>query len=162
MISTGGRDSYNDPIYRNLGYYHFNGTEWIYPDLFKNPNVPYNVLDAVINPSKPSEIFFTNYTLYDGSKGIYRMDNDQFAKIYANSGGSYNRVVGLTFDENNQLFVSQWSANGTSGQIGFYYYNPVSDQFSQVSATQAGLVQKPFVKDGIIFIPAPSFPVEVY
>lgn len=157
VISTGGRDSYNDPIYRNLGYYHFNGTEWIYPDLFKNSNVQYNVLDAVINPSKPSEIFFTNYTFYDGSKGIYRMDNDQFAKIYANSGGSYNRVVGLTFDENNQLFVSQWSANGTSGQIGFYYYNPVSDQFSQVSATQAGLVQKPFVKDGIIFIPAPFF-----
>ncbi len=157
VISTGGRDSYNDPIYRNLGYYHFNGTEWIYPDLFKNSNVQYNVLDAVINPSKPSEIFFTNYTFYDGSKGIYRMDNDQFAKIYANSGGSYNRVVGLTFDENNQLFVSQWSANGTSGQIGFYYYNPVSDQFSQVSATQAGLVQKPFVKDGIILIPAPFF-----
>lgn len=157
VISTGGRDSYNDPIYRNLGYYHFNGTEWIYPDLFKNPNVPYNVLDAVINPSKPSEIFFTNYTGYDGSKGIYRMDNDQFAKIYANSGGSYNRVVGLIFDENNQLFVSQWSANGNSGQIGYYYYNPASDQFGQVSAIPAGLVQKPFVKDGVIFIPAPFF-----
>lgn len=157
VISTGGRDSYNNPIYRNLGYYHFNGTEWIYPDLFKNPNVPYNVLDAVINPSKPSEIFFTNYTVYDGSKGIYRMDNDQFAKIYANSGGSYNRVVGLTFDENNQLFVSQWSANGNSRQIGYYYYNPASDQFGQVSAIPAGLVQKPFVKDGVIFIPAPFF-----
>lgn len=157
VISTGGRDSYNDPIYRNLGYYHFNGTEWIYPDLFKNSNVPYNVLDAVINPSKPTEIFFTNYTGYDGTKGIYRMDNDQFAKIYANSGGSYNRVVGLTFDENNQLFVSQWSANGNSGQIGYYYYNPASDQFGQVSAIPAGLVQKPFVKDGVIFIPAPFF-----
>lgn len=157
VISTGGRDAYNDAIIRNFGYYHFDGTKWIYPDLFRNTSVPYNVLDAVINPSKPSEIFFTNYTGYDGSKGIYRMDNDQFAKIYANSGGAYNRVVGLTFDENNQLFVSQWSANGTSGQIGFYYYIPASDQFGQVSSTSAGLVQKPFVKDGIIFIPAPFF-----
>lgn len=157
VISTGGRDGFNTPIYRNLGYYHFNGTSWVYPELFRNSTVPFNVLDAVINPSKPTEIFFTNYTFQDGSKGIYRMDDNQFAKIYANTGGAYNRVVGCVFDENNQLLISQWSAKGSSGEIGFYHYNPTTDQFGFVSSVTAGLVQKPFAKGGILYIPAPFF-----
>ncbi|MBV2165886.1 MAG: T9SS type A sorting domain-containing protein [Kaistella sp.] len=157
VISTGGRDAFNTPIYRNLGYYHFNGTSWVYPELFRNSTVPFNVLDAVINPSKPTEIFFTNYTFQDGSKGIYRMDDNQFAKIYANTGGAYNRVVGCVFDENNQLLISQWSAKGSSGEIGFYHYNPTTDQFGFVSSVTAGLVQKPFAKGGILYIPAPFF-----
>lgn len=157
VISTGGRDAFNTPIIRNLGYYHFNGTSWVYPELFRNSTVPFNVLDAVINPSKPTEIFFTNYTFQDGSKGIYRMDDNQFAKIYANTGGAYNRVVGCVFDENNQLLISQWSAKGSSGEIGFYHYNPTTDQFGFVSSVTAGLVQKPFAKEGILYIPAPFF-----
>lgn len=84
------------------------------------------------------------------------MENDQFKKIYANSGGAYNRVVGCTFDENNQLMVSVWSGGSdTTGKIGFYHYIPSSDQFGLVLAVPAGLVQKPFNKSGIIFIPAP-------
>ena len=157
VISTGGLDAFNTPVIRGFGYYHFNGTNWIYPELFRNTAVPFNVLDAVINPSKPTEIFFTNYTFVDGSKGIYRMDDNQLAKVYASSGGVYNRVLGCVFYENNQLLVSQWSAKGTSGEIGFYHYNPTSDQFGFVSSVTAGLVQKPFAKSGIVFIPAPFF-----
>lgn len=156
VISTGGRDAFNNAIIRNFGYYHFDGSKWIYPELFRNSNTPFNVLDAVINPSKPSEIFFLNYTGFDGSKGIYKMENDQFKKIYASSGGAYNRVVGCVFDENNQLMVSVWSGGSdTTGRIGFYHYVPSSDQFGLVLAVPAGLVQKPFSKSGIIFIPAP-------
>lgn len=151
VISTGGRDSYNNPIYRNLGYYHFNGTEWIYPDLFKNSNVPYNVLDAVINPSKPSEIFFTNYTPYNGSKGIYKMGNNILQKIYASTGGWENRSSGVTFDENNQLFVSSMA---NDGKIGFYYYSNSLDNFILVNVVTAGGSQKPIAKDGMLFIPA--------
>lgn len=156
VISSGGRDAFNAPIIRNLGYYHFDGTRWVYPELFRNTTSQFNVLDAVLNPSKPTEIFFTNYTFDDGVKGIYKMDNDQFVKNYVSTGGVYNRVVGCVFDENNQLLVSAWGFGGTNN-IGFYYYNAASDQFTFVSALVAGLVQKPFVKGGIVFIPAPFF-----
>lgn len=156
VVSTGGRSTFNAPIIRNLGYYHFDGSKWIYPELFRNTTSQFNVLDAVINPSKPTEIFFTNYTFDDGIKGIYKMDNDQFVKNYVSTGASYNRVVGCAFDENNQLLVSAWGFNGTLN-MGFYYYNASSDQFTFVPALAAGVPQKPFVKGGIIFIPAPFF-----
>ena len=48
-VSTGGRDSYNNPILRSLGYYHYDGTKWIYPNYFKD------TLCIVITPlTKPS------------------------------------------------------------------------------------------------------------
>lgn len=153
-ISSGGRDAFNEPIFRNLGYYHFNGSKWIYPEIFKNPNISYNVLDAVINPSKSSEIFFTNYTFQEGVKGIYKMDNDQVAKIYASNGAYANLLVGLTFDTNNQLFATEF---GNADKIGFYYYNAPSDSFNLVNVVTGGRVQKPFTKNGILFIPDPVF-----
>lgn len=153
-ISSGGRDAFNAGIFRSLGYYHFDGLKWNYPELFKVNSGLYNVLDAVINPAKPSEIFFCNYTPNDGSKGIYRMDNNQVAKIYASSGGYYNLTVGMTFDANNQLFVSEF---GNADKIGFYYYNAPSDSFNLVNVVTGGRVQKPLTKDGILFIPDPVF-----
>ncbi len=66
VLSSGGRDAYNDPTYRNVGYYHFDGNKWNYPEYFKNFQGPLNILDAVINPIKPKEIFFVN-----GNKAIY-------------------------------------------------------------------------------------------
>ena len=156
VISSGGRDAFNSPIINNLGYYHFDGTKWVYPEIFRNPTVSFNVLDAVINPAKTSEIFFANYTFGPG-KGLYKMDNDQFVKNFASNGGVYNRVVGLTYDENNQLFASAWGIPDGIGNIGFYYYTASSDQFTFVPALVSGLVQKPFVKDGFIYIPSPFF-----
>ena len=153
-ISSGGRDAFNGGIFRNLGYYHFDGLKWNYPEIFKtNPGL-YNVLDAVINPAKPSEIFFSNYTPNDGTKGIYRMDNNQVAKIYASTGGYYNLTVGMTFDANNQLFVSEF---GNADKIGFYYYNAASDNFSLVNVVTGGRVQKPYANDGYLLIPDPVF-----
>jgi hypothetical protein len=157
VISTGGRDAFNTPIYRNLGYYHFNGTKWIYPDYFRNPPSLLNVLDAVINPANLSQIFFVNFTPIDGFKGVIKMENDQFVKVYANTStdGWLNRVGGLTYDENNQLFVSASALE--SDKIGFYYYNPSSDNFNLVSVVIAGSTQKPFAKSGILYIPSPFF-----
>ena len=155
VISTGGRDAYNDPLYNYFGYYHFDGTKWIYPDFFKTFPGPLNVLDAAINPAKPSEIFFVNYSSYDGQKGIYRMENDEYKNIYASSGGWVNRVGGITFDENNQLFVSVSALQ--DGNSGFYYYNPSLDSFSLVGVVNSGAVQRPFSKEGILFIPSPFF-----
>jgi hypothetical protein len=127
LISSGGRDAYDTPVFNNFGYYHFNGTNWVYPNFFKTFPGPLNVMDAVMNPAKPSEIFFVNWTPIDGQKGIYRMENDEYKNIYASTGNWLNRVAGLTFDENNQLFVSS-AAN--SDKIGFYYYIPASDSFN--------------------------------
>lgn len=155
LISSGGRDAYNVPIFRNLGYYHFDGTKWVYPDFFKTPGLYLNIIDAVINPSKPGEIFFVNYTPFDGTKGIFRMNNDQFAKVYASTGGwEENWTGGLTFDENNQLFVSAFK---NADKLGFHLYNAASDSFSLVNVLTAGGAQKPFTKEGKLFIPAPFF-----
>lgn len=151
VISSGGRVGYNEPIIRNLGYYHFDGRQWMYPELFKNSNATFNILDAVINPSKPTEIFFTNYTAYNGSKGIYKMGNNILQKIYASIGGWENLSSGVTFDENNQLFVSSMA---NDGKIGFYYYSNSLDNFILVNVVTAGGSQKPIAKDGMLFIPA--------
>ncbi|MBC7556322.1 MAG: T9SS type A sorting domain-containing protein [Chryseobacterium sp.] len=151
VVSTGGRDAYNLPIIRNLGYYYFDGTQWKYPEFFKSFNGSLNVLDAVINPAKPREIFFTNYTFADGNMGIYRMEDNVFAKQYVSTGTFYNRVGGLTFDENNQLFASATDVS----KFGFYYFNSANDTFTQVLVVNGFHVQKPFANSGILYVFSP-------
>lgn len=156
VISSGGRNAFNNPIYRNLGYYHFDGTKWNYPDYFLTNTSGMNVLDAVINRSKPSEIFFTNYSLIAGKRGIYKMQDNQFVKQYEGSYTGVNNLPGgLTYDENKQLFASVMFIGSTPYKIGYYYYNAASDAFVLNSVVIAGGVQKPFTKDGILYIPAP-------
>lgn len=155
VISTGGRDAFDTPVFKSVGYYHFDGLKWIYPEFFKTFPGVLNVMDAVINPSNPKEIFFVNWTPIDSQKGIYKMKEDAVSKIYASTGKWLNRVIGLTFDENNQLFVS--ASHLDSSYLGFYYYNPTSDSFSLVNVVSGGSVQKPFTKDGILYIPSPNF-----
>lgn len=157
VIASGTRDGNLDPVVRNLGYYHFDGTKWIYPQFFLNFPATMNVLDAVINPAKPSEIFFVNYVFQEGIKGIYKMDNDQYVNKYATHSRLFNRITGLTYDENNQLFASTAYNPEESGKIGFYYYTPASDTFTQVSVVAAGAVQKPFAKSGVLYIASSNF-----
>ncbi|KMQ62947.1 isoleucyl-tRNA synthetase [Chryseobacterium sp. FH2] len=159
-VSTGGKVAYNDPpAGRNIGYYHFDGSKWIYPDYFKDNPITFNILDVVPNPSNPSEVFFTNHIYNQGQKGIYKMENDVFKKVYKNndSDNLYNRITGLTFDENNQLFVAVTGIQTGSANTGYYFYNQSSDDFTLVPIVNAGGSQKPFTKDGIIYIPSPFF-----
>ena len=157
VVSTGSRDAFLVPseLSSKLGYYHFDGTKWIHPEMFRNPTTKYNVMDAVINPVDPTEIFFTSYYDFEGQKGIYKMKNDVLVKKYGEGITTTGFVNGLTYDSNNQLFVATSQLEG--GKIGFYYYNPSSDSFSLVSVVAAGGVQKPFTNSGILFIPAPFF-----
>jgi hypothetical protein len=153
VISTGSRTDFNVPSESrlNLGYYHFDGLKWNRPDFFKTSDIRFNVMDVVINPSKPSEIFFTNFYLADqGSASIFKATDNISFKSYLKTTGYVN---GLTFDENNQLFVSASKVDGN--RIGFYTYNATADNFSLIKSVIAGGAQKPFVKSGIIFIPAP-------
>jgi len=157
-VSTGSRDAYNKTIMRRLGYYHYDGNSWIYPDLFKqNLDTYYNILDVVPNPSDPTEVFFTNYytRLYHSSKGIYKMSNDKFVKLYASEGAlDLSRPVGCTFDSNNNLFctVAQIEATKTSG---FYYYNRTADNFVLNGTSLNDGAQKPIAKDGVLYMPLP-------
>ena len=56
--------------------------KWNYPQYFlDNNNLSWNILDAVINPSNLSEIFFTNYLVYPKSpSAVYKMVDDVFKK----------------------------------------------------------------------------------
>lgn len=152
-ISSGGRDSYNNPAARNLGYYYFDGSKWIYPEYFKQ-NSGFNILDVVPNPSNPSEVFFTNY-IYSNQKGIYKMQDNEFVKFYLNDNLPYNnRPVGLSFDEQNRLFCSAMLIV-EGGSTGFYLYNNVTDSFKLNPVANMGGAQAPVTKDGVLYIPAP-------
>ena len=153
-VSTGGRSSYNEALRPDMGYYHYNGTNWIYPEYFKTNN-QFNILDVVPNPSKPSEIFFTNY-FFSGNKGIYKMDNNEFVKSYSlNPGNVYgDQPVGCVFDSNNELFCSASAIDGTLG-AGFYYYDKSNDKFISKNLNVSNNAQKPIIKDKILYIPVP-------
>ncbi len=158
VISTGGRQTYNEPIYRNLGYYHFDGTSWKYPNYFINSGIVFNVLDAVIDRNNPNQVFFSNYSLVGGQKGIYRMENGEFKKIYENTAPSIDNLVGgFTFDENKNLFASASFIPPNPRQIGYYLYNPSSDTFTLKTVVVSKGVQKPVAKDGVLYIPSPFF-----
>ena len=154
VISSGGKEAYNDPIFNNLGYYHFNGTSWTYPSFFLT-TMKLNVLDAVIDRNNPNQVFFINYTPFNGQKGLYRMENGEFKNRYISVDAYLTRLGGLAFDEDKNLFASVSSIPGNPEQIGFYYYNSASDSFVLKKVISAGGVQKPFTNEGILYIPAP-------
>jgi hypothetical protein len=157
-ISSGGLTSYAGAIERNLGYYHFDGNQWQYPDYFKDNPKKFNVLDVVPNPQNPSQVFFTNY-VFSGDKGIYRMENNEFKKQYKgdDSNPYYNRAGGITFDENNKMFVSVSSIENSPATTGYYFYNSGVDNFSIVPVLKSGGALKPLAKEGFLYIPSPYY-----
>lgn len=157
VVSTGGRDAYNGALMNNVGYYHFDGTKWNYPEIFKT-KTSYNILDAVINPNKPTEVFFTSF-MTDAThpdRGIFKVENGQITKQYGATDS--DRVVGLTYDENKQLFVSTSYIPMSAGPgTGYRLYNASGDSFSLNPVVASARAQKPLTKDGILYIPAPWY-----
>lgn len=160
-ISSGAVENYNLPKNTNLGYYHFDGVKWNYPDYFKNSDTQWNVLDVVPNPSNINEVFFTNFSFQQGKQGIYKMNNNNFVKAYAQNDVDvfYNRPVSLTFDENNELFcsVSFIKVNQTNIAMGYYYYNRSNDNFSLFNIFPSARVNDIIVKDGILWFASPAY-----
>lgn len=157
-VATGGRDSYNQPYYTGVGYYHFDGTKWNYPDYFKNSTFRWNILDVEPNPTKPTEVYFTNYSFLAGQKGIYKMNNNSFVKAYIQEPASpyANRPVGLTFDEQNNLFCTAGYLNVPNQPgAGFYYYDTASDSFTVVPIANTFRMQDVYARDGILWMPSP-------
>ncbi|WP_300673753.1 T9SS type A sorting domain-containing protein [Soonwooa sp.] len=159
VISTGGTISYNNPADRNLGYYHFDGQKWNYPEYFKTSGITFNITDAIINPAKPTEIFFSNY-IFSNFKGIYRMENDTVKNFYTfpNDHILYNRPLGLTIDDKSNLIVSM-STMQNSTSNGYAYFDQSSNSFKTVILSPGGGAAKPNAKDGLLYIPGP-FPTD--
>lgn len=157
-VSSGGRASFNGAVYRDLGYYHFNGQNWIYPEYFIDNPINFNVLDVMANPSNPSQVYFTNYSFLPNEKGIYKMENNSFVKVYGSDTGQFsNRLVGIGFDSNSNLFITSYLLEGLSLNNGYYLYNPNSDSFDLIPVIAAGGTQRPLLVDGFILIPAPYY-----
>ena len=169
VVSTGYRESNfnyagNNP--KNLAFYYFNGSEWIYPSYFKNNPLKLNILDVVQNPVSKTDFFFANYNQNAG-QGIYRLKYNagskdfDFQKFYpTGTGGSYNRPVGLTYTDTNILFatVSYYTPTNSSHSTGYLYYDSSTDSFlgkNLLSAPNGEAVQKPYVSDGFLWIPFP-------
>lgn len=160
-VSTGVREGrFNFPVIdpRNLGFYFFDGKEWIYPSYFKNNPLRFNVLDAIANPSDYKEVFFTNY-LQGAGKGFFKMKyNDaskdfDFVKYYETPTADYNRPVGFTWDDKNNLFAS--AAFYQPGEYtALYLYDRSADSFTG-KGLNAAAAQKPVYYDQKIWIPAP-------
>ncbi len=156
-VASGGRDGYNQPTYRDLGYYHYDGQKWIYPNYFTDNAINFNILDIVPNPSDAAKAWFVNYSFLPNERGIYAMENDEFKKVYITEGQSvFTRITGLSFDENNNLFASV-SLLENSPTFGYYYYQQSADNFALVRLMDVGGAQKPLTKDGFIYIPAPFY-----
>lgn len=165
-VSNGSRYvRYSDapPVAENpsLGFYFFDGSEWIYPSYFKKNSTVFNILDAIGNPSEYTETFFTNFNQNAG-QGYYKMKYNpgskdfDFVKFYPTSLESihYKRPVGLTFDDKNNLFGS--SAYSYTDLYTMYdFYDRSNDSFISKKTAAKGGAQKPIYFEGLLLIPIP-------
>ena len=147
----------------SLGFYFFDGTSWIYPSYFKNNPEFFNLINVTPNPSDYKEVFFSNLSHTKGM-GFYRMKYNEtskdfeFGKFYSTVFTSiwYDRPVGLTFDDKNNLFATTM-ISGTAENTGYGVYNRSADSFSYklFEATRRGGVMKPLFYEGLLLIPIP-------
>lgn len=172
-VSTGARrDRYNggDPDFeRNLGFYFFNGSEWVYPSFFKTnatsvSPVIFNILDAVPNPKDDTDVFTANYNNRPG-QGFYRFkyipakkDFDLVQVYPTGQPDIANRPAGLTYDDQNNLFgvVAFYTTDGAATvNTAYGYYDRGADRFSYRKTAIIASAQKPMFYEGYLWIPAP-------
>jgi len=139
LVSTGSRiNGFNEGFNnaRNPGFYYFTGTEWVYSSYFVGNATSFNVLDAIADPTNPSQVFFTNYNTAPGF-GVYKMKYNatskdfEFVKRYELDATNpfMNRPVGFAYDDQNNLFASLAFAGSASATPGFAYYDRATDNF---------------------------------
>lgn len=154
-VSTGGRQNFNRPLkpMPNLGYYYYDGTQWIYPEYFLQGSPPnsrgFNILDVLPNPSDPNIVYFTNYA-DNGKQGVYALnvENQTVTKFIQNSGSnSYFRPVGLAIKDNLWVAtVGYLDDPSGSGASGLFYGN--GGQFNHLLLSNSiGGAQPPVFSD---------------
>lgn len=163
----------NPQVFSSLGFYFYNGSEWIYPSYFKEntANQYFNILDVVGNPSDYRETFFANYSTAIG-QGFYQfIYNDtikdfELKKYYSEEQSNqwYNRPVGLVYDDKNNLFATSafYSKNNTN-YVRYAQYSKSSDTFVYNSIEKptdiGGGIQKPIYHSGVLYIPISRSPI---
>lgn len=168
LVSSGGRESrfntaINNP--KNPGFYFFNGMEWIYSSYFVGSTTRFNVLDAVLDPASPDDVFFTNYTTTTG-RGLYKMKYNpsskdfDFTKYYQLSPNfGFYRPVGFVSDDQNSLFASiAYTGDvNTGGQAtGIASYDRATDSFIiKNTSSSSGAAQKPLYYENMLWVPTP-------
>ncbi len=162
-ISSGGREGrYNPPVNPkpDLGFYYYDGKQWVYPSYFVNNPIVFNLLDAIANPSNTDEVFVTNYSQTTG-QGIYKFNyNDtnkdfDFVKYYQLSTDfSLNRPVGFTYDSQNNLIGTVAFTPGIYSTA-LIFYNKTSDNFVFSDLKIIAAAQKPLFFEGLIWVPLP-------
>lgn len=162
-VSTGLiLDDFNfpSPDPKNLGFYFFDGKEWVYPSYFNENPIVFNIMDVISNPSDYKEVFFNNYILSD-NKGFYKMTYDEsrkdfdFVKYYSTGSNIYfNRPVGFTFDDKNNLFatLSFFTLDGAHN-TGYAVFDRKSDNFSMRRIPIGEALQKPVFHEGKLWMP---------
>lgn len=168
LVSTGARTArYNTPFTdaRNLGFYFYDGNQWIYPSYFINnqfadSKTSFNVLDVVSAPNT-NDFFFANYSLSVG-QGIYRMTYNpankdfDFEKFYSTGTSIYtNRPVGFTFDEQGNLYgaLAFMSDDNSSVSNGYVVLNKSTDEFQRKLISGNVGTQKPLFYGDRLWLP---------
>ena len=168
LVSSGGREArfntaINNP--KNPGFYYFNGMEWIYSSYFVGSTTSFNVLDAVLDPASPDDVFFTNYTLTTG-RGLYKMKYNpsskdfDFVKYYQLSPNLvFYRPVGFVSDDQNNLFASiayTGDVNAGGQATGIASYDRATDGFIiKSTSSSSGAAQKPLYYENMLWVPTP-------
>ena len=164
-IAPGGLQDYYISLYPDLGYYHYDGSKWVYPEYFKNSTFKWNILSVKPNPANINEVFFTNHSTRSGEQGIYKMNKDTFIKAYVKNdvNAFLRRPVSLEYDEKNQLFctvgyVDADPNNTNTLSMGYYYYNSNSDDFGLVTPYEGyPRVNTVISKEGVLWMTSPYF-----
>ena len=145
-VTTGGKDDTWNNIYSNYGIYHFSNDKWA---SFTKENTSaldtvFDYISAGIDPSNSSNAYIGTW-----SKGLIWFKNNEFYRFYDASNSSlkpYNptvdysvlRVGGITFDADNNMWVTNPGANnplsvkmpGENGKWqSFHFYDVVNTTF---------------------------------
>ena len=174
LVSSGGvYDFYQQPILsdRLLGFYYFNGTKWVYPSFFidnyNNAKKVFNVLDVVMNPSNPKEIFFGSFGNwnYRFTDGMYKMEVNSDDIVLKNfyptfeAGKKITSISGLTYDDKGNLYAVGRYYNIAGAvppeRTEIFFYNRNNDNFSSILSSKSKSAQKPYYKEGFLWIPTP-------
>lgn len=162
-VSTGGRNSYNLPSNTGLGYYYYDGTDWIYPSYFTQCQNPggancvtndklFNILDVIPDTSDPNSVYFTNYTV-TGKQGVYKLNtqNQTVTSFINNSGGVFNfRPAGLGYAGNS--LITTVGFLGNSSNAGIF----LPDNNSVINSQLIGTTQRPLITDQVIWYGTPA------
>lgn len=158
LVATGKRDegywhAARDP--RNIGFYYFNGTKWVYADDFKeNQNktaaISFNILDVIEYQEKSGTFLFTNFT-ENTSQGIYKMkiNNSYKDEIISDKIYPKNNPTGFAIDDNKNLFIN------SSLKTDYGFYNSNGDNFVFKNLNIASVAPtKPKYYEGYLWMPS--------